>query len=352
MLITKYGYLFISNDSTMEKYLLVLVFASFSAFGQQADLARQAELFISSLSPDLKTKAVYGFDDSERFNWHFVPKSRNGVSLRELNENQRTSALNLLKASLSTQGFEKATAIVALETVLKEVEHRGAGDDYRDPLNYYLTIFGKPGGKVTWGWRFEGHHVALNFSSVNNRIEASTPSFFGSNPAVVLEGSEKGKQVLKKETELAFDLINSLNTDQKKLAIISQTALQEIVSFNSRKAVTLSPEGIPFGKLAETQKQNFLALLDIYVSNYEFAFASTFMAKIKKAGLDNLSFAWAGSLTPGSPYYYRIQGPMLLIELDNTQNGANHIHSVVRDLTNDFGDDILREHYQKEHHGK
>lgn len=336
----------------MGRSLLVLVFTSFSALGQQVDLARQAELFISSLTPDLKTKAVYDFGDSERFNWHFVPKSRNGVPLRDLNEDQRASALNLLKASLSAQGFEKATAIVALETVLKQVEHRGPGDNYRDPLNYYLTIFGRPGSKTVWGWRFEGHHVALNFSSVNNRIEASTPSFFGSNPGTVLEGSEKGKQILKRETELAFDLINSLNTNQKKAAIISEKALQEIVSFNSRKASPLSPQGILFGKLTEEQKQTFLALLDVYVNNYEFAFASTFMAKIKKAGLDNLSFAWAGSLTPGSPYYYRIQGPMLLIELDNTQNGANHIHSVVRDLTNDFGDDILREHYEKEHHGK
>lgn len=335
----------------MEKSLLALIFASFSALGQQVSLADQAELFISSLPADVKSKAIYNISDSERFNWHFVPKSRNGVPLKALNEVQRARALNLLKASLSAQGFEKATAIVALENVLKQVEHRGPNDTYRDPLNYYLTIFGTPGSKGAWGWRFEGHHVALNFSSLDNRIESSTPSFFGSNPGVVLEGSEKGKQVLKRETELAFDLINSLDRDQKKVAIFSETALQEIVSSNSRKASPLTPEGILFDKLNETQKQGLLALLDVYVSNYEFGFAKTLMAKIKKAGLDKLSFAWAGSLVPGSPYYYRIQGPMLLIELDNTQNSANHIHSVVRDLTNDFGDDILREHYEKEHHG-
>ena len=180
-------------------------------------------------------------------------------------------------------------------------------------------------------------------------IESSTPSFYGSNPGVVLAGKERGKEVLKAETALGFALVNSFNETQLKTAMISETALTEIVSFNSRKAVPLEPKGLMYGAMTDKQKEMLMSLLNVYVKNYELGFSNKLMNKIKLAGYENLSFAWAGSLKPGAGHYYRIQGPMLLIELDNTQNNANHVHSVVRDLTNDFGDDILREHYQKEH---
>lgn len=333
----------------MKIVFVLLVLLSTAGRAQQINLVNQANLFLSSLSEPLRAKAYYETTDPERVNWHFVPRERNGVSFKEFNDKQREAALGLLKLSLSQQGYQKVLAIVALENVLREVEHRGPNDLYRDPENYYFTIFGTPATDKPWGWRFEGHHVAFNFSSWNNKIESSTPSFLGSNPGVVLEGREKGKEVLKEETALGFALVNSLDPAQLRSAMISDVALNEIVSFNSRKAVPLEPKGLMYPAMTEAQKGMLMKLLNVYVRNYELGFSDKLMNKIKEAGIDNLSFAWAGSLKSGAGHYYRIQGPMLLIELDNTQNNANHVHSVVRDLTNDFGEDILKEHYQKEH---
>jgi hypothetical protein len=333
----------------MKIWVVYLVFLCSHSFAQNTDIAGKANAFLASLSESLKSKAQYKLNDDERLNWHFVPKARNGVCFRDFNQSQRAAALDLLKVSLSAQGSNKATEIMALENVLREVENRGPDDKYRDPLNYYLTIFGVPDEKTPWGWRLEGHHIALNFSSLNNAIESSTPSFFGSNPGTVSEGREKGKQILRAETELGFELVNSLTPPQLKTAMISETPLNEIVSYNKRKAEKLFPSGVQYTDLNTAQKNLFMKLLDVYVKNYELGFSQKLMEKIKKAGIEKLSFAWAGSILPGSGYYYRIQGPMLLIELDNTQNNANHVHSVVRDLTNDFGEDILREHYEREH---
>ncbi|HEX6892746.1 MAG TPA: DUF3500 domain-containing protein [Chryseolinea sp.] len=332
----------------MKIALILIVLFNTPLMGQNA-LVEKANKFLSSLPEPLRQKAQYKFDDEERFNWHFVPKARNGVSFRDFDPAQRDAALDLLRTSLSAKGYQKATAIMELENVLREVEGRGSNDKYRDPLNYYLTIFGSPADNKPWGWRFEGHHIALNFSSVSNRIESSTPSFFGSNPGIVRSGPEKGKQILKDESELAFSLVNSFDADKLKIALISETALPEIVSFNSRKAIPLNPAGLSYLAMNDQQRTLLTKLLETYVRNYELGFSNKLMEKIKKAGIDKLTFSWAGSLKPGSGYYYRIQGPMLLIELDNTQNDANHVHSVVRDLTNDFGEDILREHYEKEH---
>ncbi|MEJ1236926.1 DUF3500 domain-containing protein [Chryseolinea sp. T2] len=330
----------------------ILLFITGSAFGQQADITNRTGQFVQHLSPALREKAQYKFDDAERFNWHFVPRSRNGVSLRDLSADQRTAVFGLLKVSLSEQGYRKATSIVDHENILREVEGRNSDDRYRDPLNYYVTVFGQPGASGVWAWRFEGHHVALNFTTINDRLESSTPSFFGSNPAIVKNGPERGKQILSEESNRGFDLINALDPDQLKKAMIAEQALPDIVSFNSRKAEPVTPAGISYRELSDKQQKMLLTLLDVYVNNYTLGFSKKLMAKIQKAGVDNLSFAWAGSTKEGAAYYYRIQGPMLLIELDNTQNNANHVHSVVRDLTNDFADDILKEHYQKEHNPK
>lgn len=333
----------------MKTRLIFIVFLCTHSFAQKSDLVNKANTFLSSLPAPLKAKAQYELKDDERFNWHFVPRSRNGASFHDFNSSQREAALDLLRASLSAQGFKKATEIIALENVLREVENRGPDDKYRDPLNYSFTIFGSPDGNNPWGWRFEGHHIALNFSSLNNAIESSTPSFFGSNPGIILTGEKKGKQVLKEETDLGFQLAGSLNPAQLKQALISQTALDEIVSFNKKKAEVLSPPGLSFTELDSRQKEVFMKLLEVYIKNYELGFSHKLLEKIKKSGIEKLTFAWAGRVDGTSGYYYRIQGPMLLIELDNTQNNANHVHSVVRDLTNDFGEDILKEHYEREH---
>lgn len=329
--------------------LWIFLLMTGSAFAQSGEMVKRAQYLLEQLPAVTRDKAEYSFDDAERFNWHFVPRARNGVALRDLSESQREAVFSILKTSLSDQGYRKARSIVAHELVLRAAEGRGDDDRYRDPLNYYVTVFGKPAASGAWAWRFEGHHVALNFTTVDNKLESSTPSFFGSNPAIVKSGPERGKQILIEESERGFQLVAALKPDQQAKAIIGKEALPEIISFNSRKAEILEPMGLSYREMSDEQKKMLLSLLHVYVDNYELGFSLKLMDKIEKAGLENLSFAWAGSTRPGGAYYYRIQGPMLLIELDNTQNNANHIHSVVRDLTNDFGDDILREHYQKEH---
>lgn len=316
---------------------------------QQNELVNRANTFLSLLDASQKEKAQYTFDHDERFNWAFVPRSRNGIPLHDLNDQQRAAAFALLKVSLSEQGYQKATSIVGLENILRQIEGRSEGDNYRDPLKYYITVFGTPSATNEWGWRFEGHHVSVNFSSVGGFIESSTPSFFGSNPATVPQGEKRGLQILKQEMDLGFSLVNSFSAEQLKTARFSDTAPSEIFSSNDRNAKHLEPAGILYAAMNDQQRKTFMQLLQTFVGNYELGFSDKLMAKIKKAGIEKLSFAWAGSLKPGVVQYYRIQGPMLLIEYDNTQNNANHIHTTVRDLTNDFAEDILKEHYKKEH---
>jgi hypothetical protein len=329
---------------------LIFIFCLLSIqLSAQDEIVKNANTFLSLLDGPRAAKAQFDLDHAERFNWHFVPKERKGISLHELNADQKKAAFALLRSSLSVQGYQKATGIIELENVLREVEGRGPNDTYRDPLNYYFSIFGKPSATNAWGWRLEGHHVSINFSADKGQLVSSTPTFWGSNPGVVNSGDKKGTCVLKLEMDLAFSLLNSLSPEQLKTARFSETALPEILSFNSRKAVPLEPAGISFTAMNKPQQETFLQLLDVYVNNYQLGFSQKLMEKIKKAGIENLSFAWAGSMKPGAGHYYRIQGPMLLIEYDNTQNNGNHIHTTVRDLTNDFAEDILREHYQKEH---
>lgn len=316
---------------------------------QEKLITTRAKEFLRLLDETQLAKARYPMNDEERFNWHYIPRQRNGIPLKELTDKQRQAALALLKTCLSEQGFQKASNIMALENVLREVESRGNDDTYRDPLNYSVTIFGEPDEKNLWGWRLEGHHISLNFSSADGIIVSGTPAFLGSNPATVRSGRYTGRQVLKQEMDLGFTLINSLDPAQLKTALFSEKAPADIITGNHREADLLEPMGISFSDLKDNQKRLFMQLLNVYVKNYQFGFAKRLMDKIEKAGIENLSFAWAGSLQPGAGQYYRIQGPMLLIEYDNTQNNANHVHSVVRDLTNDFAGDILREHYEKEH---
>ena len=331
----------------MRKLLFLCCILSFHSNAQE--LVGAANAFLGLLNADQKAKAQYSLDDKERFNWNFVPTQRNGVCFRTFTPSQQTSALSLLKLSLSEQGYKKAYSIMELENILRDIEGRETTDTYRDPINYYITIFGTPSKDKPWGWRMEGHHLAINFSSVNNEIGSSTPTFWGSNPGTIPKGEDKGKQILKLETELGFELCNSLTDDQKKKAIFSDRALPEIVMGNKRKAELIEPLGLSYREMSKGQQSLLLRLIEVYVNNYQFDFSSKFMQKINKAGIENLSFAWAGGIAAGKGNYYRIQGPMLLIEYDNTQNNANHVHTAVRDLTNDFAEDILREHYFKDH---
>ena len=323
---------------------LIAAWLLFQSLGAQ-DLAQKAQDFLATLPPELKSKALFTLDDPERYNMNYVPMARRGPSFHDFNGKQRQAALELLRASLSEEGYRKTTQIMELEKVLAIMENNPS----RDPLDYHFCIFGDPSSGQFWGWRFEGHHLSLNFTSTDHKIVSSTPSFMGSNPARVRIEEQKGREVLKLETQLGFTLVNSLNQDQLKIAKFSDKAPREIITGTKRKVDHIEPKGIQYTSLDEKQKKTFIRLLDVYIDNYQFGFSEALRTKIKKAGIENLYFAWAGGLKPGIGHYYRIQGPMLLIEYDNIQNNANHVHTVVRDLTNDFAEDILKVHYQKDH---
>ena len=339
----------------MEIRRIALIIFAVILFGKlkAQDVSEKASDFLNTLSPELKSRALFSLDDSERFNMNFVPIARKGPTFHDFNDIQRKAALDLLRASLSQEGFRKTNDIMELEKVLIIIENdrfkTPESKSARDPLNYHFSIFGNPTPTGIWGWRFEGHHISLNFMSANGKISSSTPSFFGSNPGIVPIEEQRGKEALKLETDLGFSLVNALTKDQLKLARFSETAPREILTGNRVKVEKIEPTGISYTALQEDQKKMFMNLLNLYIDNYELGFSNTLRNKINKAGIENLSFSWAGSLKPGAGHYYRIQGPMLIIEYDNIQNNANHVHSVVRDLTNDFAEDILRAHYEKEH---
>jgi hypothetical protein len=278
--------------------------------------------------------------------------NRKGVPLKELSDPQRESALRLLQSALSDTGFKKTTAIIKLEGILREVEGRPSDDSYRDQGKYYFSIFGNPASDTVWGWRIEGHHISLNFSARNNSLVSATPGFLGTNPAIVLSGPEKGKYILKDEAELALALLQSLDAKQTAKAIFSDDAPSDIITGADRNAIIKSPRGIFYAELNGDQQKMFIELLSVYINRYTKLFAGIMMKEIETAGLNKLQFAWAGDRLTGigHPHYYRIQGPTIIIEYDNTQNNANHIHTVVRDLKNDFGGDELLEHYKKGRH--
>lgn len=316
-------------------------------------MARAAQDFVSMLDTSQRVIALYPFDSEERLNFHYFPiNDRKGLPLDQMTGSQKDAAIRLLKTCLADGTVKKVKEIIELENILKEIEHRKPDDHFRDPGKYHIAIFGIPADSTIWGWRFEGHHVSFHFSARDNALIAGTPGFLGSNPAIVQEGRQKGKEVLKDEKEKGFALLNSLTTDQLKTAIIDSAAPGDIITGISRKAMIENPGGLSYQQMTPVQREKLLQLISIYVHRYKKSFANNMLKEIQQAGLDNLKFAWAGQTVSGlgHPHYYRIQGPTLIIEYDNTQNNANHVHTVVRDLLHDFGGDMLLDHYKAGHH--
>jgi hypothetical protein len=314
-----------------------------------ADMARAALNFWVSLTPDEQAKCGFAFDDKERFNWHFIPRVRKGLTWNDMDSAQKALAHAFLASGLSTRGYQQAETIMSLDQVLKEMEN-GRGPK-RDPGNYAFSVFGTPGPKSTWGWRVEGHHLSLNFTIVDGRAEAG-PVFFGSNPAEVRQGPRKGLRVLAVEEDMGRELVKSLDDEQKKKAIINTKSPNEIITSNSRKADPGPPAGIAYSEMTPAQRKLLMSLIENYAYRLRPELADQDLAKIDKAGVDNIHFAWAGALELGEGHYYRLHGPSFLVEFDNTQNNANHIHTVWRDSANDFGEDLLREHYDTSKHGE
>ena len=335
------------------KFIFLFIFISFIATTSFAQTnVQRANNFISLLNSAQKEKALFPFDTEERFNFHFFPKDdRKGLIIRDMDPSQRSAAMLLFKSCISDNAVKKIGDIMELEKVLMVVEKRKPDDHFRDPEKYYVSIFGIPAEGNIWGWRLEGHHITFNFSSKGNQLISGTPGFLGTNPGIVQDGPQKGKQVLKEESDRGFALLHSFTKVQMEKVLIDTTAPNEIITFVSRKALGIKPAGIWYGQMNKHQQEGFLQLLRLYIDRYTKLLADKMLKEIQAAGLENLSFAWAGAKEPmiGKPHYYRIEGPTIIIEYDNSQNNANHVHSVIRDLKNDFGGDELLEHYKTSH---
>ena len=377
---------------------MVVVAVGVSASARQrptASLASAANEFLVSLGPDLRQKAVFPIDSAELTRWHYVPHSqfpRNGVSLKEMTPAQRERAHALLRASLSQRGYDTATAIIALESILRELESRtavpaaasigtgvpaldmapqnpaapaapagqgrggrgggrGGNPVVRDPELYFFSVFGDPTSKGAWGWRVDGHHVSLHFAIENGTMRmTNAPMFFGANPHVVADGPQAGLRVLGTHEDAARALLESLDERQRGIAILAPAAQGDIVTGTRAKIDPLTPSGLRAADMTTPQRQRLMELITVYASQMKEDEAAEELAEIQKAGLENVAFAWAGPTVRGARYYYRVQGPTFLIEHNNTQSNGNHVHSVWREFNGDFGRDILGEHLAAHKH--
>jgi Protein of unknown function (DUF3500) len=322
-----------------------------------APMANAANAFLGALTPEQRQQASFAFGTDERLHWHFIPTEmfpRKGLLIRDMTPAQRKLAHDLMKAGLSARGYTTASSIMELETVLKALEGarpetgRGANGQAqvleRDPEKYFFSVFGTPSTKDTWGWRVEGHHVSLHFTVVNGSLVAGSPTFFGSNPAEVREGPKKGLRILGAEEDAARALLQALDAQQRTKAIIETKAPGDMLTMANVDIKPLSPVGLTADAMTPAQRDLLMKLVDVYIGYMAPDIAADRTAKLKKAGVEKIGFAWAGETERGKKHYYRIQGPTFLVEYDNTQNDGNHIHSVWRDFNGDFGRDLLREH--------
>ena len=305
--------------------------------------------FLGSLTTEQREKTLFELEDSSRTRWHYLPATswfRAGISINELDKAQEKLLFSLLQSHLSESGYIKTKKIMDLENVLAAFE----GDtERRDPGKYFIAVYGDPQNDLVWSWSLEGHHISLNFTIAGDQI-AMVPRFFGANPAMITEGPRKGERTLAQEEDLGLKLVQSLSSSQKTKAIIKNTTFGDVVSKNRPKVDPLPPGGITMAELKKSQRAVLVKLIQVYLSAMPEKAAAQRMKELKKEDWDKIGFAWAGATELGKPHYYRVQGKTFLIEFDNTQTNANHIHSVWRDFDGDFGRDLIKEHYEHGHH--
>jgi hypothetical protein len=315
-----------------------------------AQMREAASNFLSSLDNWQKAKATFNFFDGEHIFWYYPPLNRHGLSLRDMNEKQRALAHKLMSTALTDDANKKAQLIMEHEAVLGPLEKEtGRVTWERNPLYYSWTIFGDPQGKDPWGWRVEGHHVSLHIDIWGDKVTSVTPFFFGANPAEVKKGPKQGLRILGPREDLAIGLMNSFDAGQKSQALIFDEAPADILTFNAARASLPKEQGLAGSKMNGAQKEMLLSLCAEYVNCARSEIAQEKMEQVRKMGVDKLHFAWGGPSERFKPHYYRIHGGNFVIEYDNRQNGANHIHSVWRDVANDFSNDVLRDHLMMYH---
>jgi len=316
------------------------------------DIEAAVRAWLDGLDDAQRTKATFPFDTRDRFVWAYTPGTREGLALRDMRPEQRDAAQAIVRDSLSNRTAGEVASVIALETVLGEVERAAGrgGWQRRDPELYWFAVFGEPDPRKPWSWRVGGHHVAVHVTVADGEVIGTTPSFLGANPAVVPSGPQQGFRALGGEERFARSLLANLTPAERRAAVVSDRAPADILTGNAQRAdPTDVPRGVRHADLQRLQQAELERLIRHYVDRARPDVADVQWERIVADGLGDVTFAWAGSEEPGRGHYYAVRGPRFLIEYDNTQNGANHIHAVWRDLDNDWGEDLLRAHLAGAH---
>jgi len=314
-------------------------------------LARSVRAWLDGLDASQHARARFPFASPERVAWDYRPGDRGGLALADMRPDQRSAAMAVVGAAMSARGADEIEAIIALEPILGGLEREtGRRGPNRDPDRYWFAVFGDPDAGTSWSWRIGGHHVAIHLTVADGRIVGSAPSFLGANPAVVPGGPAAGARALTGEETLAREFVAGLSAEQRAIAIVDSVAPPDIRSGTGARAdLTAIPLGIRHDDLTPPQQQGLERLIQHYLGRARDEVAAADWERIADAGLAAITFAWAGPAESGRGHYYAVRGPRFLVEYDNTQNGANHIHAVWRDLTNDWGEDALGDHYRRGH---
>lgn len=315
-----------------------------------ASMRRAALAFLAALDDRQRAQATGPMDTPDLRDWTYVPGPRPGLTLEEMTQPQRELAFAMLDTGLSSGGAAVARDIIALEDDLFEVEAASGGSVHRrDPGVYWFRVLGDPSGSAPWGWRANGHHLAVHLTIVGDAI-AVTPQFFGANPARVPFGKRAGHRALPAEEDLARDLLAMFDETQCQVVITDPVAPHDILTRQDPVAdFEVVPAGLRYADMTGGQRDRLVDLIGLYLGRVTPAAAEASRRCVEYAGLDDVTFGWAGSTEVGRGHYYSVRGRDFLLEYDNTQNDANHIHSVWRDRLNDWGEDLLAAHYAKGH---
>ena len=315
-------------------------------------MADAASAFLASLGNQELAKATFPFTGDERYEWHYTPVGRNGLLISEMDGAQTDLAFKMMATGYSESGYSMARQIIRLETILGEYEAMTNNASSWDRLEerYWFSVFGEPGSNEPWGWRVGGHHIGIIATVVDNSELSIHPLFFGSNPAEVKHGEHLGMRTLAEEEDWARSLVTGMTDDQKSTAIVDPVAPADILTTVVRVVDPgMTPKGISISDLYDDQRLALIKLIRHYVFRAADEAANNYWNQLEREGWDSLHFAWAGPLERWQGHYYNIRHDRFVIEYDNTQNGANHIHSVLRDYTHDFGEDLLAAHYKASH---
>jgi hypothetical protein len=317
------------------------------------EIAAAVRTWLDGLDDAQRELARFPFDSSERFVWAYTPEPpREGLAIGEMGADQRAAAEAVVAAAASARTAREIAAVIALETVLGELE-RAAGETdgpERDPERYWFAVFGDPGPSAPWSWRVGGHHVAIHVTLADGEVIGTTPSFLGANPAVVPSGPLAGTRTLPGEEQLARDLLAALTAPERGVAVVADRAPADILTGIGRHPdVRAVPVGIRHANLGAPGRVALERLLRHYVDRARPDVADAAWDRIVAAGLGDVTFAWSGPEAVGRGHYYTVRGPGFVIEYDNTQDGANHVHAVWRELANDWGEDLLARHRAAAH---